>query len=88
MEAPKEIYLFENEYCPDELAPIWQEWQMAGVENIKYIRADLAELTWEDISMIHVFISEAIDKSEKFGTGRIYQEVLRRFNEAKQDEGK
>ena len=63
MEAPKEIYV--HEVSAQELSePKLNEY------HIKYIRADLTELTVEDIGIIHGFLLDGLN----------YTEVLRRFN--------
>jgi hypothetical protein len=79
MEAPKEIYM------PEVAA------YMQGVKhemedgNVKYIRADLAELDWKDIQTL----SRIIDEEECDWNVKVWEkqevaeQVLRRFNEQK-----
>jgi hypothetical protein len=127
MEAPKEIYLQQKKRSGliDGYynTPIWEDTH----DNIKYIRADLAEkaknefhnkgylegrknahiparelglpkdcdnpnlaeLTWEDVEKLDKIMGD-VWHDGNFGDLHegFYTEVLRRFNEAKQDEGK
>ena len=85
MEAPKEIYLTftNNGHIVESDEPI------LGNQSIKYICADIAELTWKDIKLI----CEIEDRywNEEFENGicnsleEYYTEVLRRFNEKKNE---
>ena len=56
--------------------------------NVKYIRADLAELTWEDMKQIdlrfhEVATEQTIGKLKLHSFQEMYEEVLRRFLESK-----
>ena len=87
MEAPDVIFL----------ATTTREWNNVGfagiacttkediIEPIKYIRADLVELTWQDLKLIceieDRYWNEEFDRYTKMTTQEYYEEVLRRFNE-------
>lgn len=79
MKAPKEIVLTPCDFTDIGIFDIEEE-----TGDIKYIRADLTELTWEDIPIIEELINEVHYEypnglsAECFG-----EEVLRRFNEHK-----
>lgn len=78
MKAPKEIYV--HEVSAQELSePKLNEY------HIKYIRADIAELTWEDMSRIDEIIHDVrFDFRNKTITSQeYYEEALRRFNKEK-----
>ena len=76
MEAPKEIYV--HELSARELADPKVE-----LYHVKYVRADLANLTWKDVMKIHnlcfTIPTNWSDSNKKF-----YSEVLRRFNEQRE----
>ena len=83
MEAPKEIYvcidIFRQLHAHED-----DDFSTTAAKH-KYIRADLAELTWEDIRKINDLMVEIANKfrhTEVF-TEKFYKEVLRRFNEQK-----
>ena len=52
-------------------------------DDTEYIRADLAELTWEDIEKIDGLIREVGQRTDIKTYQETYQEVLRRFLESK-----
>ena len=84
MKAPKEIYTDgENTYAT---LPVFSNIN----SNIKYIRADLAELTWEDIKRINGLMVETANKFNHLEvfTEKFFVEVLRRFNKEKQNKRK
>ena len=79
MEAPDIIYTDgRNTYAP---APIFSN----ADGNVKYIRADLAELTWEDIAGIVILADTILDGNEKEwgkrGKQAYYKAVLKAFND-------
>lgn len=77
MEAPKEIYI-----QPDA-QDRWFKFLNTLPNCTKYIRADLAELTWEDMRDI-IRIAEGLrNENEIFGYPFFYKEILKRFNELK-----
>ena len=79
MEAPEVIYTDgRSTFAP---APVFSQTNA----NIKYIRADLAELTIEDIELLHTFLyAIKNNKTGCFTFTRLsnvqYQEALDRFN--------
>ena len=81
MEAPKEIYISNDHH-------VWYP-KNDGVNKIKYIRADLAELTWDTvqdiITIYDMLCSEYYSRLYKHrpDTKIFYKEVLRRFLESK-----
>ena len=84
MEAPKEIYLEWHTLGDDK----WRDWCITPKTNddpIKYIRADLTELDWEDIQTL----SRIIDEEECDWNVKVWEkqevaeQVLHRFNEQK-----
>ena len=85
MEAPKEIYLFQskndgNVGVAHHKHPVETE----KTTSIKYIRADLAELTWDDIKKIELLLFALECSSARPYRGEdLYKEVLRRFLENK-----
>ena len=87
MKEPKEIYLLKGK-ADGELGVAWHDHYIDSTtcNNIKYIRADLAELTWKDIRVICErfmdagLLSELPARSKEF-----YKEVLRRFLESKKE---
>jgi len=90
MEAPKVIYLetkdlSNNLYAHSRILPD------KDAENIKYIRADLAELSWETIEEIYS-IGQDIIEEERNGCAYdtedddvFYKEISRRFNSKRED---
>lgn len=73
MEAPKEIYL--REYINQ--SKLDDNWQTISIESqyvraIKYIRADLAELTWHDMKLAYRSVNAALDECD----GKTMQEVM------------
>ena len=98
MKAPKEIYVpivdMGVEDGGIQSAPIWWNKDKSMEKQdckgaVKYIRADLAELTWEDIEKIvdlydDVYCDFSIDgEGGKTNTEEHYQEVLKRFKDLK-----
>ena len=98
MKAPKEIYVpFVDMGVEDggiQPAPIWwkrdkstEKQDCEGV--VKYIRADLAELTWEDCAGIMDAFFDFIQgitagkETPRHSKEELYKEVLRRFLESK-----
>lgn len=93
MEAPKEIYIpLVDMWVEDggiQPAPIWwkrdkstEKQDYKGV--VKYIRADLSELTWEDIRAIcDCFMDAGLHSELPARSKELYKEVLRRFLESK-----
>lgn len=83
MEAPETIYILHRK-ADNFLYRNWDEYpfvETEGHEDIKYIRADLAELTWEDMRLAFGCVNEAIDNCEGKTKQEIFEEALRRFNE-------
>ena len=82
MKAPEIIYTDGKNTCAP--APVFSN--IDG--NVKYIRADLAELTWEDMKQIDLCFHKV---AEEQTTGKLklhsfremYEEVLHRFLESK-----
>jgi len=83
MEAPKEIYISNDHHG-------WYP-KNDGWNKIKYIRADLAELTWEDCAGI---MDAFFDFMQGITAGRetprhskeeLYKEILHRFLESKKE---
>ena len=98
MKAPKEIYVpivdMGVEDGGIQSAPIWWNKDKSMEKQdckgaVKYIRADLAELTWEDIEKIVDLYEDVYSDYSCNGNGGItntaehYQEVLHRFLESK-----
>ena len=92
MEAPKEIYLvpfgepisepFPSEYNHDT---IWSRtpYDNTNAGNIKYIRADLAELTAKDVYNIVELFKDMRDDGDWFQYSAPEEELLKRFNKQK-----
>jgi len=86
MEAPKEIYLQVKDKINYLLAhfsckPRGEEF---GYRNVKYIRADLVELTAEDVRLItKIHYQLFFNDISGIKVGDVAEEVLRRFNEYK-----
>ena len=82
--APKEIYVQQNKKSGrlDDVftEPIWEDTH----NNIKYIRSDIAELTWEDISRIRNImfeVNKGVDHESPLPNDKSYcEEVLKRYN--------
>lgn len=78
MKAPDKIYINQDAASDLRYSPGEDD------SKVEYIRADLTELTWEDIPIIEELINEVHYEypnglsAECFG-----EEVLRRFNEQK-----
>lgn len=55
--------------------------------DVKYIRSDVSELTWEDIERIYSLVCNVTSSGKYdacFPYGKpIYEEVLRKFNETR-----
>ena len=83
MDAPKEIFIA---FCKDLPCHFSLERNHTFNET-KYIRADLAELTWEDIRIICTAESdlweEVCEGKAEDSTVPYYEEVLRRYKEYK-----
>lgn len=81
MKAPNELYLHPNH--KGEAGGNWLTFTLTN-QDIKYIRADLAELTWEDIEKLDKIMGE-VWHDGNFGdlNEGFYTEVLRRFLESK-----
>lgn len=84
MKTPREIYLTftHNGHIVESDQPI------PGNNSIKYTRADIAELTWEDMKQIdlcfhEVATEQTIGKLKLHSFQEMYEEVLRRFLESK-----
>ena len=92
MEAPKEIYVEIRHPISREYTEIIA-FETPDKDSVKYIRADLAELTWEDIEKIVDLYEDVYSDYSCNGNGGItntvehYQEVLRRFLESKTQQG-
>ena len=83
MKAPDKLYLHPNH--KDEVGANWLTFPLFD-SDVKYIRADLAELTWEDIKKIcDCFMDVGLHSELPARTKAFYQEVLRRFYEYKQN---
>ena len=82
MEAPKEIYIRPNEMYPGKFHWDWLRERHYGTD-VKYIRADLAELTAEDIKTIYqLCVTEIMnDKNNYSASADVCVKVLNRFNE-------
>ena len=78
MEEPKEIYVYR-----DPFGFLYAtEFENHPKEVVKYIRSDLAELTWEDMKKITFVLGQVCGLDKEFdGEQSVYEEVLRRFNE-------
>ena len=80
MKAPHKIYINQDAASDLRYSPGEDD------SKVEYIRADLTELTWEDIPIIEELINEVHYEypnglsAECFG-----EEVLRRFNEHKKE---
>ena len=59
--------------------------QDAPAQETEYIRADLAELTWDDMKTINIIGGQVIDEHlfDNWTEKQVYEEVLRRFKESK-----
>ena len=80
MEAPKEIFVHIRKEPRPSIT--FSEIEEKNCENIKYIRSDIAELTWVDMLNIVTLANKVYDEFDTDSTfGEIYNEVLRRFNE-------
>lgn len=83
MKAPDIIYTDGKYTC----APVPVFSNIDG--NVKYIRADLAELTWEDIASIVILADTILDRNEKEwgkrGEQAYYEAVLKAFNDKKNE---
>ena len=84
----------EMQYDQETYLPLWEE-DMNVVERVCFRRGyeqaekDLA-LTWEDIAKIDQHIIDvnnemAVDSSQEISRQKFYEEVLRRFNETRND---
>lgn len=88
MEAPKEIYVRKQDL--DKLSEdgilveLWHRRQTAKTD-IKYIRADLAELTPDDMRLAFSCVNEAIGNCEGKTKQEIFEDAFRRFNARKED---
>jgi len=95
MEAPKELFLHPNH--KDEVGANWLTFPLTD-SDVKYIRADLAELTWVHIWKIWDIIEQV--KNDFCDNPKIFklkevtpeyfkqaygEEVLRRFNKYRQN---
>lgn len=83
MKAPKEIYISNDHHG-------WYP-ENDGGDKIKYIRADLAELTCENIKSI-CRLKEDVELDVENGFVQVseeiqFKEVLRRFLESKKEVG-
>lgn len=94
MKAPKEIYVplvdMGVEDGGIQPAPIWwkrdKSTEKQGCKGvIEYIRADIAELTWDDIEKIDGLIREIGQKTDIKTYQETYQEVLQRFLKSKNE---
>ena len=80
MEAPDIIYTDGKNTCAS--APIFSNTD----GNIKYIRADLAELNWEDIKKIELLLfAIECSSTHPYKGEDLYKEVLCRFLESKKE---
>ena len=79
MEAPKEIYISNDHHG-------WYP-KNDGGNKIKYIRADLAELTWDDIRQLFRIADnyESELNRPKYLSEGYCKEVLHRFLESKKE---
>ena len=87
MKEPKEIYLLKGK-ADGELGTAWHDHYIDSTtcNNIKYIRTDLAELTWEDIRVIcDCFMDVGLHSELPARSKGFYKEVLRRFLESKKE---
>jgi len=88
MEAPKIIYRYVREgriFHNEDYKPV--KIRFNEPDAVKYIRADLVELTWEDIKKIELLLVAVECSSARPYSGEdLYKEVLRRFNEFKAGE--
>lgn len=83
MKAPNEIYIHLK---GNPLEITFSEVEEKDCINTKYIRADLAELTWEDIKKIELLLFAIECSSARSYRGEdLYKEVLRRFLESKKE---
>lgn len=87
MKAPNEIYLFQSKNDGSVgVAHHEHPVETEKVTSIKYVRADLAELTWGDIPKIISLYEQLHDKNGPVNILKLqdfYKEVLRRFLENK-----
>ena len=81
METPKEIYVHIRKEPRPSIT--FSEVEEKDCENIKYIRADIAELTWEDIEKILNCIHWAQDCLGGLMRKAVYEKALCRFNKQK-----
>lgn len=90
METPKEIYIsVERTYEAtngEVIGMVTTHTEKQSETDVKYVRADAAELTWGDVQMIDHYILQLVgeerDGKTDWGDGeKFYKEVLRRFNE-------
>lgn len=76
MKAPDIIYTDGRNTCAS--APVFSN--IDG--NVKYIRVDLAGLTWEDVQILcDCFMDAGLHSELPARSKGFYQEVLRRFME-------
>lgn len=52
--------------------------------NVRYIRSDIAELTWQDVKLLDELMDTVLKEHKDTPLYEVfYSEVLRRFNEQK-----
>ena len=88
METPKEIYLTNSIIAEGSVNGYVCTDYEQDKTNVKYIRADIKELTWDDIRMLVKDIAEPLWNENENGFHPLvgqpfWEEVLRRFNERK-----
>ena len=81
MEAPKHIYLHRSKHGEIPSLHSEEPVNLDGWQDIKYIRADLANLTWEDVrELCSLSFAVEVDLGREISDKQHYSEVLRRFN--------
>ena len=91
MKAPDKIYMTQSYGEPDNvLLASFSKSHLDYHRDIEYIRADFAELTWEDIKSI-CRLKEDVELDVENGFVQVpeeiqFKEVLRRFNKYKAGE--
>lgn len=84
MEAPKEIYVEIRHPISHEYTEMIA-FETPDKDSVKYIRADLAELTWDDIRKLFKIADnyESELNRPKYLTQGYCEEILSRFMESK-----
>ena len=80
MYPPKEIYIPTARYEFSREPELLDQWSCYRIfeDDVKYIRSDIAELTWYEVANLTAMVSMLNDTDFN---GNVFEEALRRFNE-------